>query len=745
MHPTGLHVRGAADSRRAGFKPVFMWVLGIVSAVFFLAPCAFAKTPDIPWEKLRKEHPRLFINKDLLRAVGNQANGDARVYYDGLVHDVEQMLHKDIREGDHGTEAAAAALLGVLNGRSDYISLAVKLLESSIAYYRKCDRAKQGVSWRSDSRINAICAYDWLFNSLGAEDRQRMGRDLLEHVEAVQPGLGRKKFPGENWSTPRDGCYGTPGLLWFAGIATYGEGVDDETAKRFIERGYDIYYEVLKVYDEFSGDDGGFISPTLNYALVSYPLAVFNFFHTLKSAFDTEIAVDWPFMPLFVNFVLWNWLPGERGFGIGDDYHETNRLPLWECYTHLAQIRHFYHKSHPDYAALAAWLQQKMSKGKHSETFPAIPLLLTGIGGAPPPKAPSEFSFPSARHFEVMGEFLMHSSWSDNATYALFNAGGRYEQHKHFDENHFGIFSGGFLALDTGSRPEPGSHLYNYYCRTIAHNCMLIHMPGEKMPGYWGDTIEYAPEEPPLPTPNDGGQREFTGSKILGFETHPEYTYIAGDATAVYHPDKCSLVLRQFVFVPPRHFVIFDRVVAKEPNYRKTWLLHTAGDIKVNGPIFSTEHEDGRLFGCTLLPKNAELKTIGGPGKQFWNGGRNWPLPLDYKINPDDSELFNARSELLGVWRLEVSPAARQKSDVFLHLLETGPKGAPAGMSPARLIEGAKDCGVEFQYADMKVTVTFGMEGPPSGRIKYEMGGRSFDRAFTDQVEKQSGLADGRN
>ena len=50
----------------------------------------------------------------------------------------------------------------------------------------------------------------------------------------------------------------------------------------------------------------------------------------------------------------------------------------------------------------------------------------------------------------------------------MFTSGGILEQHKHFDHNSFVIYKKGFLALDTGTRPEPGQHLTHYYAPTAS-------------------------------------------------------------------------------------------------------------------------------------------------------------------------------------------------------------------------------------------------------------------------------------
>jgi heparin/heparan-sulfate lyase len=254
-------------------------------------------------------------------------------------------------------------------------------------------------------------------------------------------------------------------------------------------------------------------------------------------------------------------------------------------------------------------------------------------------------------------------------------------------------------------------------------------MPGEQMPRYWGGP---APHETPLPVPNDGGQRRALGSKVIAFEMRPEYAYVAGDATATYHEQKCKEAVRQFLFLPPDHFVIFDRVRAVRPEYRKTWLLHTVEEPATRAAEFTAGHEDGRLIVRTLLPQKAALEKIGGPGKQFWSDGRNWPLPRGWRA-PDTEPL-------LGQWRVEVSPGQAQAGDVFLHIIQVGNRSL-ARMVPARLVRRNGQAGVSFSYKGSEWEVLFATDGPVSGRIALKRGGGALvDRELTRAVMPQAGL-----
>jgi heparin/heparan-sulfate lyase len=190
--------------------------------------------------------------------------------------------------------------------------------------------------------------------------------------------------------------------------------------------------------------------------------------------------------------------------------------------------------------------------------------------------------------------------------------------------------------------------------------------------------------------------------------------------------------VRQFVCLPPDHFVIFDRVSATNPEYRKTWLLHTAEEPQTGTGEFSAVQDEGKLICRTLLPEKASLEKIGGPGKQFWSDGRNWPLPKGWRVR--DTE------PLLGQWRVEVSPATPAADDVFLHVIQVGDRSL-ARMVPTRLIRRKGQAGVRLESNGIEWEVLFATDGPVGGHMKLTRGGRvQVDRELTRQVMPQAGL-----
>jgi heparin/heparan-sulfate lyase len=715
--------------------------LGPAGLAALAAICLQAATAqpldDPPLERFVTNRPRLFINQETLPAIRARARGDLRALYADSKKALDALAQKDLTlPKDYGMEAASAAFHYLCDGSSNDLVLATRLLESACAFYRNSDQSRRRVNWYAFSRIHALAAYDWLYDSMEPERRARLGRELLDHVERNQP--GNAPPPGANLTDHRSGLYGERALVWYAGLALKGAGIDDAKADQALALGYDLNMKMLNYRQQIAGDDGGIATPTLGYALRAAPWAEFNFFHTMKSAFDLDIAADWPHVAEFPNVVLWNVLPGGREFGAGDADHVSNRLPAEQIYTHCAQIRHFFGVKAPERAALAAWIQEQCpSLTYFVAASPVTPFLLTQIGGSPPAAAPPA-DLPMARHFEGLGQIFMRSGQKDDDTYALFTAGGRTDgilAHRHYDQNTFAIFRGGFLAIDSGSRPEPGNHLSQYYGRSVAHNAILIRMDGEVLPRYWGAA---APGEDALGIANDGGTCSLTGAVVRAFATTPDYTYIASDATACYTPAKCRLATRQFIHLQPDVFVVFDRVSAVKPEFRKTWLLHTVGEPRIADSTFVAEHGEGRLFCRTLLTAKAVLEKIGGPGREFWSDGRNWPLPPRATTGQSPTPL--RQTDLMGGWRVEVAPSVPAQDDCFLHLIEVGGLEKTT-MAPARLLQETERAGVALTRNATTWSVSFRTRGDLGADITIERGTNAVIIPLLNTVQAQTGLA----
>lgn len=715
-------------------------VLTLCICGIFDTKCFGERLPE--WTaKIRRDHPRLFFNSQTWPAVRERALGPEREWYLNIKGRVDKLLTstngRDVLETrEYGREAAWSAFVYRMTGEQCYLEVSMKCLDASLRFYDECFSQRKSVNWYSTSRVHATLAWDWLYEALSETQRHDYMSRLVRAVDRVlkaKPVIYR-----ENMSGYSSGFYGVRNCLWFIGCTAFGTEIEPAKVNEWLLWGRDENIKLLEHRRKACGDDGGGASATLGYVLGAYPWSEQNFFYTWLSSTGENIAPDWLHSAWLANYVIWNWIEADGEpleFGYGDRPHTHNAMPTSQLYTHMANIRHLYGKQRPKEASLARHVQELLPQKRYSSSWFIYPFLLTGLDNSPEPFEPE--GLPRARHFENMAQIIMRSGTGKNDTYCMFSCGGVLEQHRHYDALNFVIYHKGFLALDSGTRYKEfdnGEHLANYYAQTVAHNCVVIHQPGEPPARYWGGTV----------VGNHGGQHKQLGSVVRAFETNDDYVYVAADATACYQhgavkragqpdlPEKCELVTRQIVFLIPNHFVIFDRVVSTDASYRKDWLLHTAHEPEIYSKTIRADHREGRMFCKTMLPKDAILRTVGGPGREFRAAGKNWDIVRD--------GLTDENLTLMGQWRVEVTPGRARKKDVFLHVIQVGDRGLEK-MDGAELIEAAGSYGVKLKTAEATWEVVFNSEGPLDGLIKRTGKSRRIDRALATGVQKQVGIA----
>lgn len=704
--------------------------------LLLVGPVVAAEGEEDAWiSKIRKDHPRLFFNADSWPAVNARALTVEREHYERVKAHAdgttpEMWIFKDapdarpgssVKAGDWGWRLMSAAFAYRVEPDPERLGRIKDMLRASLDYYHACYAAKKAVNWYSTSRVSWLAALDWVWNDLTPAERKELGQSMLNHVHEVmhKPGIARRNTAGHT-----SGYYGARNALWFAGVVMLNESIDDEKALAFLRHGYDDYQQLFLHRSRGAGDDGGAASSTVTYAFAAYPWSAWNFLHTWQSAIGEDIAGKWPDVGICANYVMWNRLPGNLEYGYGDTPHVHNRFPSGWMYSHMSQVMHFYAESHPDLAALAAYVRGQFGGGHSPSHWSVYPFLMTNLAKAPKPLDPGKL--PPARHFENMGQVFMRSGSGPEDTYAMFVCGATVTAHAHWDANHFVIYKLGHQALDSGTRyPSTAcEHCNNYYRQTVAHNCVLIKMPEER------GIVSY---RKPI---REGGQNAMEGSTVIAFETCPEFTYVAGDATAAYNPGKCSLMVRQFVFIPPDHFVVFDRATSTNADYPKKWVLHTAREPGLTGKQLRADQDRGRLFCRTLLPADAVIQKVGGPGKQFLTDDVNWGL--EEKYYSADGGL---KHELMGWGRVEVIPGAARTEDVFLHLLQVGDQKREV-MCEAEVIQDDGTAGVRFTPDDRTVRLTFATQGEIFGSVRITRGAEVLiDRNLTREVMPQEGLA----
>ncbi len=248
---------------------------------------------------------------------------------------------------------------------------------------------------------------------------------------------------------------------------------------------------------------------------------------------------------------------------------------------------------------------------------------------------------------DSIGMTIMRSGWGPDDTWILFKCGDYGDDHGHFDQGHFEIFHRGVLAPD-----------FNYWSKaTIFHNTILI--------------------SDPLDPHDEGNQREFshqfhgtldsyladpvvqTGD-ILDYREEGATTYVLGDVTPAYEPEKVEQFTRQMVFVERRYLVIFDTVTVAHPRLRRRFLLHYPTEPRISGARFAWVNGGGELITETILPRKARITAI----------------PTSAEGRPPNALKFK---RYWPAGRVEVEPAASgSETTFFLHVLSPVDAGGKA-------------------------------------------------------------------
>ncbi len=294
------------------------------------------------------------------------------------------------------------------------------------------------------------------------------------------------------------------------------------------------------------------------------------------------------------------------------------------------------------------------------------------------------------------GWMVARTGWGDESVIAEMKINEyNFLNHQHHDAGAFQLYYKGPLAIDAGTYQGSSGgynspHNKHFFKRTIAHNSLLIYDPEEQFPAYG-----YGGADKSQFVANDGGQRlpggnwrpakhldellagDYKTGTILanafGPDKHtPEFTYLKGDITEAYS-SKVSEVKRSFVFLNlqnkaiPGALIVFDKVVSSNPDFKKYWLLHSIEEPQIKGNKFTVKRtmdgDAGMLENTVLLPElcNAEIEKVGGPGKEFWVFGTNYPN--EPRGNQDEA---NER----GAWRIEISPKKSSQEDYYLNVMQ---------------------------------------------------------------------------
>jgi len=116
------------------------------------------------------------------------------------------------------------------------------------------------------------------------------------------------------------------------------------------------------------------------------------------------------------------------------------------------------------------------------------------------------------------------------------------------------------------------------------------------------DALDFANRSEKFFDAVEDGSR-FTLGKIVAFEEHNWFVYVAGGDPAV--------MLRRVILLKPSTIVIDDQVRLPDSSQPVRWLLESPGEAKIAGHTIRIAEPKGKLSCQTLLPEKAAIKSIG--------------------------------------------------------------------------------------------------------------------------------------
>ncbi|HSH30384.1 MAG TPA: DUF4962 domain-containing protein, partial [Thiohalobacter sp.] len=594
------------------------------------------------------------------------------------------------------------------------------------------------LSWRGQQQTKPLAmAYDWLYDKWSEAQRASLLAKTLDACEYQIRFIRRNQLSPYNVY-----LYNSPfQALMACAIAVYGEHPRAEPVMNFTH----YYWKgvVLPVWRQVMGEHGGWHEGA-EYVGIGIGDAVFQLPNMWRAATGEDLFKSEPGLRGFADFLVHRKRPDGEDIRIGDGGLYENRIP--------------------DSAALGIEFNH-----------PAV----YSLDGCPSPKRPQPLSWPwgplpdtalcrpearqklpLSHYADGIGLLLARSDWSPEATFVTFKAGDNYWSHMHLDQGAFTIYKGGALAIDSGIYPQKygSDHHMNYAYQSIAHNLITVTDPADTVPRHQGDGIRHIY--------NDGGQRRIgsgwglaapldlehwreqydiyhtaetlalyrdAGAAVKLADLTPAYTNrLSGKGTFAHRTRRVESWRRAFVYDRYQDAVIvFDRVEATRADFTKRWLLHTQTEPRLEGGDFLIElpaeadhpgRAGGRLTGRILLPERPRIERIGGEGKEFWLGDRN------YDDGGSVYERIASRTERgrtlePGAWRLEVSPSAPARLDHYLVVMLPALLDQRRDTEVHRLPDRENAVGCEIRSGERRSQWWFARDGSQVELVRFDKEG----------------------
>ena len=540
-----------------------------------------------------------------------------------------------------------AALMGKITGSASYCSFAVARTESFVASEEALISANQRATVAGDSYLevgpiigNVALVYDWCRDSMTATQRTRWMNYANQAVWNVwnyqQAKWGSTTYAWSGWSIDNpvnNYYYSFLEATMLLGLATYGE---NSQAQAWIDK-----FRTAKIANQ--------LVPTFNRDLTGggsregtgYGTAMKNLWRIYdwwEKSTGERIASLTPHTLSSITHLMHQITPTLDRLAPTGDHARDSTAALFDYHRDYLQVLMRLYPNERQ-SGIAKSLLAASSVPRMANSFMYYSDFLYDSADL---TARPLTDLSTAYWGSGTGQFPMRSSWARDAAFANFICGPYSESHAHHDQGSFVVFKGNWLAYDSNVASASGIEQAENL-----HNLVRVEQNGTVI------------------TQREGAPQ----CQMLALAENANYAYGVARVTPIYD-GKAGIVKveREFLFLKPGTFIVFDRVQTSGTGMRRVWTLNTPVTPTVNGDSFSVVNGANRLDVTRLSPSGLTSQVNAWSGSGIASSGSR----VDVADSNGDSSLF------LHVMGTDGSVSSSTRSDA------TGQTGAQVTMSNGR-------------------------------------------------------------
>lgn len=483
-----------------------------------------------------------------------------------------------------------AALMYQVTGERRYADYAIARTEAFVASEEALINANQRATVAGDSYLevgpligNVALVYDWCYSLLTPQQRTRWIAYANQAVWNVwhpdEARWGSTAYPWSGWSidNPANNYY----YSFLRATMLLGLGSRGENS---MAPGWLRIFRVDKIQNQ--------LMPTFNRDLVGggsregtgYGTAMKNLWQLYdwwERSTGERIATGTPHTLLSIAHMMHSIVPTLDRLAPTGDHSRDSSAALFDYHReYLLELMSLY----PD--------ERLSGAAKNLLAASSVPLMTQYFEYyidylyEPPPLPAAKLTDLATTYWGPgTGQLMMRAAWKKNAAYANFICGPYTESHAHRDQGSFVVYRGSWLAYDSNIVSASGIEQAEEM-----HNLVRIVQGG-----------------------NTVVQREGASPCVLRrLADNALYTYAAADITPIYdgHP-AVSKVQREFLFLRPATFIVFDRV-ATSAGAQRIWTLNLPAAPVINAQKITYVDGANRLDVHRIAPTGLTARWVDG-------------------------------------------------------------------------------------------------------------------------------------